>query len=179
MKLCQESLCFCWRTEEQSTHWSSQSDCYCTATVTQTNNNSEKMGLQSHLMNPTSVTEIVRSPFVTGKYYTYYKMRPHLLLLADDSWRAESLPLPLELPTDSLPWESLPCDSFPWDSVPLPLEPLPPISTSSCKGGRDRFLSSWGEPAEAGCSWLLSLPSEAKPSCGSSLTPSRRPQPSL
>lgn len=101
---------------------------------------------------------------------------PHLLLLPEDSNRAESFPLPFELPTDSLPWESLPCDSFPGDSVPLPLEPLPPISTSSCNGGRGRFLSSCGEPGEAGCSWLMSLPSEASPNSVSSSTPSRPPQ---
>lgn len=120
---------------------------------------------------------MVHSPTVMGINQTGYdSVRPmcsYLLLLPEDSMRAESLPLPFELPTDSLPWDSLPCESLLGDSIPLPLEPLPPISTSSCKGGRVRFLLS------CVCSWLLSLPSDANPSSGSSSTPSRPPQSSL
>lgn len=122
---------------------------------------------------------MVHSPIAMGinlpGYDSVRLMCSHLLLLSEDSRRAESLPLPFELPTDSLPWDSLPCESLLEDSIPLPLEPLPPISTSSCKGGRVRFLLS----CDAACSWLLSLPSDANPSSGSSSTPSRPPQPSL
>lgn len=89
----------------------------------------------------------------------------YLLLLSDDSISAESLLRLLELPEDSLPWdsfpwESLPWDSLPWDSVPLPLDPLLFISTSSW---RECFIFRllWDE---AGGSWLLSLPSDARPS---------------
>lgn len=89
----------------------------------------------------------------------------YLLLLPDDSSSAESLLRLLELPEDSLPWdsfpwESLPWDSLPWDSVPLPLDPLLFISTSSWRE-RVIFRLLWGE---AGGSWLLSLPSDARPS---------------
>lgn len=85
----------------------------------------------------------------------------YLLLLSDDSSSAESLLLPLELPTDSRPWLSLPCDS-----VPLPLEPLLFISASSSVSERERALLRrlWGD-AGGSCP-LLSLPSDCRPKSG-------------
>lgn len=98
-------------------------------------------------------------------YIGLLQITNYLLLLPDDTNSAESLLLLLELPEDSLPrdsfpWDSLPWDSLPWDSVPLPLDPLLFISTSSWREWVI-FRLLW---PEAGRSWLLSLPSDARPS---------------